>query len=153
MDFLQIEPFNIIGISVRTDNSDYIKLSNDIQNLWHKFISENIINIIPRKINNNIYCLYTDYEADHTKPYSAILGCMVDNLDTIPDGLVGKNFSGGKYNKHTAKGSILQGVVFEKWKHIWSLDTPRSYIADFEVYSEKAQNIENAEVEIFIGIQ
>ncbi|HLX54591.1 MAG TPA: hypothetical protein VKR58_11650, partial [Aquella sp.] len=69
-----------------------------------------------------------------------------------PESLIGKSFSGGKYINKTAKGNVLQGVVFDAWKNIWSMDIHRSYIADFEVYGDKAQNPQNAEIEIFVGI-
>jgi predicted transcriptional regulator YdeE len=152
MNLIPMESFNIIGISVRTDNSDITKLTNDMQNLWNKFISENIMGKIPNKIEHNIYCIYTDYEGDYTKPYTALLGCKVESLDELPTGLIGKTFKSGTYNKFTAKGNLSQGVVAKQWKHIWDLNLPRSYMADFEVYGEKSQNFEDAEVDIFIGV-
>lgn len=153
MDILQVDSFNLIGISVKTSNNDYDKLNADMGGLWNRFMSENIMGKIPGKISNDIYCLYTDYEGDYTLPYSAILGCRVENLDNIPDNLVGKFVSGGKYTKSVAKGNIFQGIVYDAWKKIWTMDTPRSYSTDFEVYGEKAQNPENAEVEIFVAIK
>lgn len=154
MDLLPIEAFSIVGISLRTDNSDFEKLTSDLQRLWSKFLAENISDKIPNKINADIYCVYNDYEGDWTKPYSALLGCRVANLGNIPSGLIGKSFKSGSYKKFTAQGNLLQGVVLDTWKHIWSEDAnlPRTYIADFEVYSEKSQNFENAEVDIFIGV-
>ena len=148
-----MEQFAIIGLSIKTDNSDPIKLNNDLQSLWGKFISENTAEQIPGKIDNKIYCVYTEYDGDYTKPYLALLGCKVNNLDIIPTGLVGKKFKSSLYNKYIAKGNILQGMIFEKWKQLWSLDIARTYIADFEVYDEKSQNPQDAEVEIFIGVK
>ena len=153
MELTQLESFNVIGIAVKTDNNDPVKLSNDMQNLWNKFTSENIISQIPGKVSSNVYCIYTEYEGDYTKPYLALLGCKVDNLEVVPAGLVGKKFNSGSYNKYTAKGNLLQGIVYEKWKYIWSSDIARTYIADFEVYGEKSQNLENVEVDIFIGVR
>jgi predicted transcriptional regulator YdeE len=43
--------------------------------------------------------------------------------------------------------------VFAKWQEIWALDIPRAYTADFEVYGANSQNLEAAEVEIFIAIR
>jgi predicted transcriptional regulator YdeE len=153
MEVAQVESFSVIGITVKTNNNDPVKLSNDMQNLWNKFMSENIMNQIQGKIDNNIYCIYTEYEGDYTKPYLALLGCKVDNLDAVPAGLIGKKFNSGSYTKYMAKGNLLQGIVYEKWKHIWNSDIARTYIADFEVYGEKSQNLENAEVDIFIGVK
>ncbi|NOU47990.1 MAG: AraC family transcriptional regulator [Bacteroidales bacterium] len=152
MSIQQIKKFSVIGISVRTTNENG-QAGNDITALWNKFMSEDILEKIPNKIDNSIYCVYTDYEKDHTKPYTVILGCKVINPDNIPVGMVGKSIEGGKYEKYVAKGNILQGIVFDAWNKIWGLDIPRTYIADFEVYSETIKNLEDAEVDIFIDIK
>jgi predicted transcriptional regulator YdeE len=144
--------FNIVGISVRTTNENG-QMGQDIPALWSKFITEGIAQKTPNKIDNTIYCIYTDYEKDHTKPYTTILGCMVEHLNTIPNGMVGKAFDEASYTKFTAKGNILQGLVFNEWTKIWNMNLNRAFTADFEVYGEKAQNPENAEVDIFIAVK
>ena len=146
------EKFSIIGISVRTTNEDG-RAGQDIPALWNKFMTEGITEKIPNKTDNSIYCIYTEYEKDHTKPYTTILGCKVENLDTIPNGMVGKTFEEANYAKHIATGNILQGMVFNEWTKIWNSDLDRTFTADFEVYGEKAQNPENAEVDIFIAVK
>lgn len=148
----KIKQFKIIGISVRTTNENNQAMS-DISILWNKFLSENLIEKIPNKLDSEIYCLYTEYEKDHTKPYITILGCKVENLDQIPEGMIGKNFEGGKYQRLIAKGDITKGAVVQEWLKIWNSDLKRTYTADFEVYGKKAQNPENAEVEIFVAIK
>jgi len=116
-------------------------------------MSEGVLEKIPNKLDNTIYCIYTEYEKDHTKPYTTILGCKVSTLNTIPNGMVGKTFEGGNYAKRIAKGNILQGMVFNEWTKIWNSDLDRTFTADFEVYGEKAQNPENAEVDIFVAVK
>ncbi len=146
-----INPFNILGITIRTTNENE-QAAKDIPELWGKFFSENILEKIPNKIDANVYCIYTDYEKDFTKPYSVVLGCKVENLNSIPDGMIGKSFKGGNYKKFsTAKGKLSE-VVIGKWMEIWNTDLQRSYTADFELYSEKSQNPEDAEVDIFIAV-
>lgn len=153
MDLITITPFSVIGITVTTSNSDHKKLSEDMQSLWNRFMSENIIDQIPDKVSNEIYCIYTDYVGNYTKPYVALLGCKVENLDNVPKLLTGKNFTGGKYIKHTVKGNIFEGVVFNAWKNIWNMDdSQRAYTADFEIYGNNAQNPQDAEIEIFVGV-
>lgn len=152
MDNLKITPFNVAGIAVRTTNENG-QAGKDIQALWNKFVSEGILEKIPNRVDNLIYCVYTDYEKDYTKPYTTILGCKVSNLNNLPNGMVGKTFSGGKYLKRTAKGNILKGMIFDEWTKIWNSNIPRAYTADFEVYGEKAQNPEKAEVEIFLAVK
>ena len=147
-----MKQFKIIGISVRTTNENN-KAMNDIPVLWDKFLSKNLIEKIPNKLSSEIYCVYTEYEKDYTKPYTALLGCKVENLNEIPEGMIGKEFKGGKYQKFIAKGDLTKGVVVQEWSKIWNSDLERKYTADFEVYGEKAQNPENAEVEIYAAIK
>lgn len=147
-----IRPFRLIGIAIRTTNENG-QSAQDIPALWNRFMTEGIHARIPHKTGHEIYAVYTDYEKDHTRPYTTILGCRVDNLDTIPEGMTGKQIEGGTYTRHTAKGNIQQGIVYEAWVKIWNSDLERIFTTDFEVYGEKAQNPENAEVEIFIAVK
>ncbi|MBK7884866.1 MAG: AraC family transcriptional regulator [Chitinophagaceae bacterium] len=152
MKVTQIESFDIIGISTRTTNENQ-QSATDIPQLWNKFLSENIIEQIPGKIDNTIYCIYTDYEKDHTKPYTTIFGCKVKNLEKIPEGFVGKTINKSNYKVFTIKGKLSDDIIFKKWVEIWNADIKRTFTADFEVYGEKAQNPDNAEVDIFIAIE
>lgn len=148
----KIQKFEVIGISIRTTNENG-QSSKDIPALWNKFIAEGIVEKIPNKIDRSVYCIYTDYEKDHTKPYTTILGCKVSTLHTIPNGMVGKHFDEANYSKHIAKGNILQGIVFGEWTKIWNSDLQRAFTADFEIYGEQAQNPENAAVDIFVAVK
>lgn len=152
MQTVKIEPFKIIGISIRTTNENG-QASQEIAELWQRFMSENVISKIPNKIDNAIYSLYTEYESDHTKPYTAILGCKVENLDNVPNGMVGKSFDGGTYSKTTAKGDLIQGLVVNQWSKIFEMELDRTYDADFEIFGEKTQNPADAEVEFYVGIK
>lgn len=152
MQTVKIEPFKIIGISIRTTNENG-QASQEIAELWQRFMSENVISKIPNKIDNTVYSLYTEYESDHTKPYTTILGCKVENLDNLPNGMVGKSFDGGTYSKTTAKGDLMQGLVVYQWSKIFEMELDRTYDADFEIFGEKAQNPADAEVEFYVGIK
>jgi predicted transcriptional regulator YdeE len=152
MKIMTIEPFTIIGISVRTINHEETA-AKDIGGLWNKFITEGIASKIPNKIEESIFSIYTNYESDHTKPYDTILGCKVSSLDEIPEGMVGQAFEGGNYTQFIAKGNLTQGVVYNTWNEIWNQDLNREFTADFEVYGEKAMNPEDAEVDIFVAIK
>jgi predicted transcriptional regulator YdeE len=147
-----IQQFYVIGISVRTTNEKG-QAGLDIPALWNQFMAAGIAAQIPNKMDNSVYCMYTDYEKDHTQPYTTILGCKVENLDTIPHGMVGKTVEEATYVKHIAKGNLLQGAVFGEWTKIWNSDLDRTFTTDFEVYGERAQNPENAEVDILIAIK
>ncbi|RZJ78887.1 MAG: AraC family transcriptional regulator, partial [Chryseobacterium sp.] len=147
MKNVRIEPFKVIGISVRTTNENN-QAAEDIGDLWGRFMNNKVIEAIPNKIDNTLYSIYTDYESDHTEPYTTILGCKVENLDTIPEGMVGKSISGGNYIKFSTKGDLMKDLVINKWFEIWKMDLNRLFTADFEVYGEKAQNPADAEIDI-----
>lgn len=148
----QIKKFHVIGIALRTTNENGQSVQ-DIPALWNRFMTEGIMDQIPIKVDQTLYCIYTEYEKDHTKPYTTILGCKVSNLDQIPSGLVGKTIEEQTYIKHVAKGNLMQGIVYEEWTKIWNADLNRAFTADFEVYDERNQNPENAEVDIFISVK
>lgn len=152
MEKVTIEPFKVIGISVRTTNENN-QAAKDIGDLWGRFINEKVLEAIPDKIDNTVYSIYTDYESDHTKPYTTILGCKVKNLDTIPVGMVGKSVNGGNYVKFSTKGDLMKDLVINKWFEIWEMDLNRLFTEDFEVFGEKAQNPADAEIDILIAIK
>jgi len=152
MNKVKIEPFKVIGISVRTTNENN-QASKEIADLWGKFMNEKVLEAIPDKIDDTVYSIYTDYESDHTKPYTAILGCKVDNLNTIPDGMVGKSFDGGNYVELSAKGNLMKGLIVNKWTEIWEMDLERVFTADFEVFGVKAQNPADSEIDFLIAVK
>ncbi|WP_313090193.1 GyrI-like domain-containing protein [Chryseobacterium flavum] len=152
MENVKVEPFKIIGISVRTTNENG-QAARDIPALWEKMTNENIADLIPDKTEHTIYSMYTDYEKDHTRPYTTVLGCKVENLDNIPEGMEGYSFDGGNYMKFTVRGDLSKGLVINQWIKIWEMDLGRIFTADFEIYGEKAQNPADAEVDILIAVK
>lgn len=151
MTTVQKEAINIIGLAIRTSNHNG-EAAKDIPGLWARFWAENRIAAIPNKMDDTIYCVYTNYEGDYTKPYTTLLGCRVGTLDEIPDEMVGHAIEPATYAVFTAKGNLMEGAVFAEWQKIWASGLQRAYTADFEVYGEKAQNPADAEVDIFIAV-
>jgi len=151
MEKQQVTAFKIVGIAVRTTNENQ-QAAIDIPALWGKFMAEKVLERIPNKVDSTIYCVYTDYEKDHTKPYTTILGCKVNSGEIIPEGMVLKEISTGDYHHQTVKGNLMQGAVIEAWMKIWNSDIPRIYSADFEIYSANAQDPENGEMEIYLAV-
>ena len=149
----QIKDFKIIGIATETTNKNG-KSAEALGKLWEQFYAENVAGKIPNKKSDDVYSIYTDYESDYTGNYKVLIGQIVGSLDTIPHGLIGREFNGGTYQKFLAKGQMPEAVV-EKWKHIWAKDNElnRKYTADFEVYGKKSQNGEYSEVDIYIAMK
>lgn len=152
METIKKEGFKIIGIKVRTTNENG-EAAKAIGGLWNQFMSEKLIEKIPNLISPEIFSIYTNYESDHTKPYDTILGCKVNSLEEIPNGMIGQEFQEETYVKFTAKGNLNEGAVYNKWSEIWNTDLNRTYSADLEIYGEKAQDPTNSEVDIYIAVK
>ncbi|WP_103866623.1 GyrI-like domain-containing protein [Aquimarina sp. I32.4] len=146
-----LEPFWVLGISVRTTKKDN-QFTKDIPALWDTFFSEGVLHKIPHKLEDSIYAVYTDYKSDHTEEYTMILGCKVKNIESIPKGMKSVEVKKSTYTRFTAKGDINKGVIYDKWVSIWDTDLDRTYTTDFEFYGEEAQNPSDAEVDIFVAI-
>lgn len=138
-----------IGLELRTNNEE---CSWTMPAHKDKFFKEDILSKIPNKVNGDILALYTDYEGDHTKPYSWILGCEVSSLDQIPEGLVGKVIPQSNYAIFTTQGEFPQGLIVA-WQDIWNSGLPRLYSSDFELYRSDFDQQRNPEVKVYIAIE
>lgn len=147
-----MEPFCITGICIRTTNENNAA-ANAIPRLWQKFLSENTMAQIPGKTGNEIYCVYTEYEKDHTRPYTTLLGCRVEKNAPVPDGFKKITINPGNYSVFTAKGKLDAGIVYAAWTEIWNVAADRIYTTDFEVYGAKAADPASAEVDIFVATE
>jgi predicted transcriptional regulator YdeE len=145
-------PFYVIGIAVRTTNEN-MQAATDIPALWNTFMTEGIAGKIPNKTGDELYCVYTEYELDYTKPYTTVLGCAVQDLSEIPEGMKGIEIAGGDYQQFTATGNMKDNIVYNEWVKIWDSGISRAYTTDFEVYGKNAQHPENAEVPIYIALK
>lgn len=141
---------NIVGLSKRTSN-DPGKADQDIPKLWEKFMAENTLNRIPNKVDQTLYAIYTDYEGDHTKPYTIVIGCNVSKLDNIPEDMTVKMIPESNYTKFIAKGDLTKDAVISTWMDIWNTNLNRTYTTDIEIYGEKAIDPTNGEAEILIA--
>ncbi len=152
MTITKFNEFHVIGLSVRTRNEDQ-HITKDIENLWNTFMKQGALHKIPNKLEDTLFGIYTDYENGATGKYTTIVGCKVSNLDTIPNGMIGITINNGNYSKFTAKGDVTKNAIPEAWEKIWHTDLNRTFSADFEVYDQRAQDLTNAEVDIFIGVE
>ena len=140
----------LVGIDCRTSNDPGAAM-NDIPALWERFFQENIISQIPHKVSDEVIALYCDYEGDHTKPYTLVIGCPVSGLEDVPEGFVSKKIPGGTYAAYSAVGEHPQTLI-ETWGEIWKTELPRTYSGDYEVYGKKFSSGSPQEVEVFIAI-
>ncbi|WP_222981793.1 GyrI-like domain-containing protein [Flagellimonas meishanensis] len=140
----------IVGIAARTSNNAG-KAERDIPKLWDKFMAENTLNRIPNKVDHTIYAIYTDYEGDHTQPYTIVIGCNVSSLDNIPEDMTVKIVPESNYTQFIAKGDLTKDAVINTWMEIWNTDLNRTFTTDMEIYGEKAMNPTSGEAEILVA--
>ncbi|MGZ3873203.1 MAG: GyrI-like domain-containing protein, partial [Mucilaginibacter sp.] len=119
------EQFYLTGISVRTTNLDG-RSQNDIGGLWTRFTTGNLIMQINNRVSDDLYCAYTDYETDHTGPYTAVLGCRVSSPDDVPEGFACITVPGGTYQVFYLEGEFPASIT-NAWQHIWLTGIDRKY--------------------------
>ncbi|MFI5155730.1 MAG: GyrI-like domain-containing protein [Chitinophagales bacterium] len=147
---LHLPSFRIIGLAVRTTNQG-AKSQEDISGLWQRFMREDIISKIPDKENDQIYCLYTDYENEANGHYTTIIGCKVKSLEKTPEFCIGKTIPASTYQLIVSKGKLPEAVV-DTWKRIWLSGMKRKFQTDFDLYGEKSKDPNRAEVETYLSV-
>ena len=149
----QRQGITLIGIALqeKTTNENQ-QSSTDIGAFWQTFMKENVASKIPGRVGEDIYAVYYDYEGDHTKPFGYFIGVPVGDDTTVPAGMTKIDIPTGRYEHFVGKGKMPDCMI-DAWAKIWDADMKRTYTADYEVYSSKANDAENAEVDIFIAVK
>lgn len=115
-----------------------------------------------RLVSHNIYAVYTEYESDYNGMYTYFIGQEISSIEDM--GLIRAQdmhvikTKEQKYAKFTSNAGKMPDVCIELWQHIWSLSPEelggvRSYKTDFELYDSRANDLNNAIMEIYIGIE
>jgi predicted transcriptional regulator YdeE len=146
---LNIPQFFVAGIAVKTTNQDG-RSQKDIGDLWTKFTTENLALQIEGKLSDDIYCVYTDYESDHTGWYTAVLGCRVTDHD-ISSSFFTALIPAGNYHIYKPEGKFPENVS-NTWRQIWQTDIDRKYSADYDRYKAGAKSFEETEVEVYLAV-
>ena len=147
---IELQPFTLSGISIRTSNSEQAQpVGDSIGGLWQRFMGQGLADKIPAKLPDSpLYGVYSDYESDANGQFTATVAVAVTAatpaFDTIEVG-------GGRYLVFEARGAIPQSVI-EAWGRIWpffeaSKEWKRRFAEDFEVYRYPDM------VEIHIGVE
>lgn len=149
-----------VGITARTSNAEEMQPSTaKIPATLARYFQQGLSNNIPHRKNPGVtYCIYTDYESDVTGQYTYFVGEVVDQFNTLPNGLVALTLPAQHYVKFTTSPGVMPNVCIQSWQTIWAmtdeaLGGKRRYAADFEVYDERAINSEQAVLDIYIGIE
>ena len=149
--------FTVIGIAARTDNAKESTADGIIPKQWQKFFSEGMPAKTPDTTGPNFYAVYADYASDHNGEYTYIVGAQVKDGTTPPNGMVVKQVPAGQYAVFTTEIGPFAKVVPAAWQRIFKLEEEgklkRAYKTDFEIYDQRAQNPQNAQIDIYIGLK
>lgn len=105
------------------------------------------------------YCVYTDFESDERGEYTYFIGEQVDSFDDQnTDDYSTLTIAPSLYQKFTTEPGQMPEVVINAWQDIWQMNEDdfqgkRTYLADFEVYDQRAANPNETVVDIYIGIE
>ncbi len=141
----------IAGMEIRTSNNQG-QAEVAIPKLWAEFMGANVKHQLPDLACDTMYAVYSDYEGDHTKPYSMLLGFEVSSTGNIPKEFKVRTIPVANYKVFTAKGDLTKDAVYNAWMNVWNSHLKRTYKTDIEVYGEKAINPTNGEAEVWIGV-
>jgi predicted transcriptional regulator YdeE len=149
--------FTVIGISARTDNAKESTPDGIIPKQWQKFFSEGMPAKIPDTNGANLYAVYADYASDHNGEYTYVVGAGVKDGTAAPSGMVVKRVLAGQYAVFTTEKGPFAKVVPAAWQRIFKLEEEgklkRAYKTDFEVYDQRAQDPQNAQMDIYVGLK
>ena len=150
--------FTIIGISVKTTNANEMTAGAKIAGLWERFYGQKVFNEIPNPINTFVtYGLYSDYIDGVNGEYSITAGLEVSDHSEIQEDYVVKTIPAATYLVFTSEEGPISEIVIKLWQDIWNWfeqeEVERTYTGDFEVYDERCQNPQNAQVDIYIAIK
>ncbi|MCW5589034.1 MAG: GyrI-like domain-containing protein [Legionellales bacterium] len=150
----------LVGLSVRTNNQNELdpktaKIGKLIQHYWENQCADRIQHRISPGVT---YSVYTDYASDEHGDYTYFFGEAVDSFtDQTLSQLNTLIIPASHYQKITTQPGKMPEIVITIWQSIWKMSEQelggkRRYQADFEIYDEKAADLNHAIVDIYVGV-
>jgi len=155
------ESFKIIGYELRTtiENGENFK---KIPEFWTYYTKNNLSGKIPFKKNKNIelgICCDSDKQ-NHT--FSYIIGFEVENVDEIPEGMIGKVIPSSKYavftTPKTGRKDFSKSIqettkfIYQKWLPESGYEiNDKGY--DLEWYDERCHSDDDCCMDIYIPVK
>jgi predicted transcriptional regulator YdeE len=85
------------------------------------------------------------------------VGQRVKDGSAAPGGMVARRILAGRYAVFTSEVGPFSKVVPDAWQEIFKLEAEgklkRAYKTDFEVYDQRAQNPQNGQIDIYVGLK
>lgn len=150
----------LVGLTARTNNKNEMNpQTSKIGELAGRFWSQNIANQILNRNNPGvILSVYTEYGSDEHGDYTYFIGEEVSSFENTSSELQKLTIPESRYQKFTTPSGKMPEVVIDAWQQIWKMSSAdfegdRAYIADFEVYDQRAIDPANTSLDIYIGIK
>jgi predicted transcriptional regulator YdeE len=150
----------LIGLTARTNNKNEMNpQTSKIGELAGRFWSQNTASQIPNRKNPGVtLSVYTEYDSNEHGDYTYFIGEEVSSFENIPAGLRKLTIPAAKYQKFTTSAGKMPDIVISAWQKIWKMSShdfegDRAYVADFEVYDQRAIDPTNTSLDIYIGIK
>lgn len=121
----------VVGVSTEVSNDR----DDLLENAWDLFFKSEVLDYLDGKnLSADIISVYYNYQGDHTKPYSLLIGYEVDESFETPMG-VEDVIINLNHEQHRLEGEDTEAVI-EKWQEIWDDNSrERAYIADFDRFN------------------
>ena len=158
---IELGELMLVGLTARTNNANEMNPNTSkIGALAGSYWESQVANGFQNRTNPGVtYSIYTEYESDEHGEYTYFIGEVVVSLDNqdlsqFQTLVIPKS----SYQKFTTAPGEIPNIVISSWQEIWGMNESdfggrRQYIADFEVYDERAQNPNAAVIDIYIGIR
>ncbi len=152
----------LVGQKIRTNNATEANMQTGkiypcVMRYFGGNLAEKIAN---RKKPGTTFCVYTEYESDHTGGYTYFIGEQVSEFSSLPEGFVSLKIPAQHYAKFTTDPGPMPEVVRNAWHEIWAMPVEtlggdRNFQADFEIYDERASDPSHKKVvlDVYIGIK
>ncbi len=150
----------LIGLTARTNtNNEMNPQTSKIGELMGRYWNQNFAAQIFDRINPGVtLSVYTEYDSNEHGDYTYFAGEEVSSFENIPSALQKLTIPAAKYQKFTTPQGKMPEVVINAWQQIWKMSAndfggERAYVADFEIYDQRASDPVNASLDIYIGIK
>ncbi len=150
----------LIGLSVVTNNANEqnpqtAKIGSLVNDYFELAAATKIAN---RKHPGITYSVYTQYQSDEHGDYTYLIGEEVSSFADMPAEFQAITVPSSQYQRFTTHPGKMPSVVIEAWQAIWTMSAKelggnRRYLADFEVYDQRASDPSNAVVDIYLGVE
>ncbi len=150
----------LVGLTARTNNkNEMVPGTAKIAPLANLYWQQNMASQIQNRKNPGVtIAVYTDYASDEHGDYTYFIGEVVTDHANQSNQSQTLSIPAGTFQKFTTEPGKMPMVVIQAWQNIWQmkqqeLGGQRNYLADYEVYDERALDPNHMVVDIYIGIK